>query len=135
MDRYVIHPEIDQDSAPYWESVKEHKVKIQKCDACGRFRFPPSPSCYYCGSLGGSWKPITGKGVIYSWIVIHHPVDKRLANEVPFAVAFVELEEGPRTVGRVIECRPEEIKVGMSVKIQYQDIDTDLTLLDFKPDM
>lgn len=135
MDRYVIHPEIDQDSAPYWESVKEHKVKIQKCDACGRVRFPPSPSCYYCGSLGGNWKSITGKGTIYSWIVIHHPVDKRLANEVPFAVALVELEEGPRIAGRVIECRPEEIKVGMSVKIQYQDIDTDLTLLDFKPDM
>ncbi len=81
MERYVVHPDVDQDSEPYWQSLQEHRAKLQKCENCGRFRFPPSPSCYYCGTLGGNWEAISGRGTIYSWAVIHHPIDKRLAHE------------------------------------------------------
>ena len=133
MDEHVIRPEIDQDSAPYWASVKEHKAKIQKCNSCGKYRFPPSPSCYYCGSPDGSWESIAGKGALYSWIVVHHPVDKRFASEVPFVVALVELAEGPRIVGRMYECRPEDMKAGMPVQVQYRNVDSELTLINFKP--
>ena len=133
MDQHVIHPEIDQDSATFWDSAREHKVKIQRCDSCGKFRFPPSPSCYYCGQIGATWKLIEGIGTVYSWIVIHHPVDKRLANEVPFIVALVEIAEGPRIVGRMHESNPENMRAGMAVQIEYTDIDSELTLINFKP--
>lgn len=133
MERYVVHPEADQDSAPYWQSVHQHGARLQRCSECGRFRFPPSPSCYFCGSLGGEWEAISGNGVVYSWIVVHHPVDKRLAGEVPFVVAMVELEEGPRVAGRLVGFDSEQIRVRMPVKVCYDDMDGELTLLNFGP--
>ena len=130
---YIVHPEIDYDSAPYWQSLKAHQVKLQKCTNCGGFRFPPSPSCYNCGTLGGDWTPISGKGTVYSWTVIHHPIDKRLKNEVPFIIVLIELEEGPRVAGRLIDCDKNKIKAGMKVISQFDDIDSELTLLNFTP--
>ena len=132
MDRYVIHPEIDEDSRPYWASLREHQARLQKCDGCGRFRFPPSPGCYYCGQSGGRWEPLSGRGRLHSWIVVHHPVDKRLAPEVPFTVALVDLEEGPRVAGRLIGCGDEAPRIGMAVEALYDDVDEDLSLLNFQ---
>lgn len=131
--RYIIHPEMDHDSAPYWQSLREHQAKLQKCSKCGRFRFPPSASCYYCGTLGGEWTAISGRGNIYTWTVIHHPIDPRLANEVPFIIVLVESEEGPRIAGRLLSCEREQIKIGMPVKARYDDLDNELTLLNFEP--
>ena len=131
--KYIVHPEIDQDSAPYWQSLREHRAKLQKCGRCGRFRFPPSPSCYHCGTLGGNWKVISGKGTIYSWTVVRHPIDPRLKGEVPFVIALVELEEGPRVATRLTGCDQEKVKVGMPVKAWYDDADAELTLLNFEP--
>ena len=133
MESYVSHPEMDQESTPYWRSLQMHDLQLQKCDHCGRFRFPPAPGCYYCGEMGGTWEPVEGKGTVYSWIVIHHPVDKRLADEVPFVVALVDLEEGPRMAGRLGGCAREDIHAGMPVEIVYDDIDKDLTLANFRP--
>ncbi|MCX5998378.1 MAG: Zn-ribbon domain-containing OB-fold protein [Chloroflexi bacterium] len=133
MERYVVHPEADQDSAPYWQFISEHGAKLQKCTNCGRFRFPPSPSCYYCGTLGGNWVRISGRGSVYTWIVVHHPVDKRLSGEVPFVVAMVDLEEGPRVAGRLIDADRTKIRAGMPVRIRYDDMDSQLTLLNFEP--
>jgi hypothetical protein len=64
--------------------------------------------------------------------VIHHPVDKNLASEIPFVVGLVQLEEGPRISGRIVGCRPADIKAGTPVTACYDDVDNELTLLNFK---
>jgi uncharacterized OB-fold protein len=133
VDRYIVYPEIDEDSAPYWQSLREHEVKLQKCGRCNRFRFPPSPSCYYCGDSGGDWIAVSGRGTVYSWATIYHPIDKRLAAEVPFVITLVELEEGPRIAGRLFGLDGQEPKVGMPIKFLYDDIEKELTLLNFVP--
>jgi len=94
---------------------------------------PSGPELLLLRHSGGSWEPISGKGVIYTWSVIHHPVDKRLSGEVPFTVAMVDLEEGPRVVGRLINADRAKLKAGMSVKTRYEDMDKELTLLNFEP--
>lgn len=129
----IIRPEIEHDSELYWQSLREHQAKLQKCNKCARFRFPPSASCYYCGALGGEWTAISGKGTVYTWTVVHHPVDPRLARDVPFVIALVELEEGPRVAGRLLRCDPKQINIGMPVKVRYDDIDNEFTLLNFEP--
>jgi uncharacterized OB-fold protein len=83
--------------------------------------------------MGGDWEVISGKGTIYSWAVIHHPIDKRLTDEVPFVITLIELEEGPRIAGRLIGYKHDEIKVGMPVRVRYDDIDSKLTLLNVEP--
>ncbi len=133
MEKFVIYPEDDRDSAPFWKYVKEHNAHLQKCEKCGRFRFPPMPSCPYCGAFSGKWTPVSGRGKVYTWIVVHHPVDPRLAAEVPFVVGFVELEEGPRLCTRIVGCDPWQIKGDMPVKARYDRIDSELTLLNYEP--
>ena len=133
MEKYVVYPQKDHDSIPYWEHLKEHKARLQKCEKCGRFRFPPYPSCPYCGVMGGNWEPISGKGAVYSWITIHHAIDPRLASETPFVIVLVDLEEGPRVTGRLVGCNGDQMKIGMQVKALYDDIDAELTLLNFEP--
>ena len=133
MEKYIVYPQIDKDSAPYWKYLQEHKAHLQKCTDCGRFRFPPYPSCTYCGAMGGSWEPVSGEGTIYTWIVIHHPIDPRLAAEVPFAVVMVEMKEGVRMAGRMVGCSTDQIEAGMPVKALYDDIDDKLTLINFRP--
>ena len=81
---------------------------------------------------GGEWETISGTGKIYSWITIHHPVDKRLAEEVPFVVALVDLHEGPRIIGRIIGGSNSKIKAGLPVRAVYDDLDEELTLLNFE---
>jgi len=77
--------------------------------------------------------PISGRGKLYSWIVIQHPVDPRLATEVPFVVALVELEEGVRVIGRLVGIERDKLKGDMPVKIRYDDIDNAFTLINFEP--
>ena len=131
-EKYLVTPQTNYDSKPYWEYLREHKPHLQKCVKCGRSRFPPAPSCPYCGTLSNTWAPISGKGTLYSWIVIHHPVDPRLASEVPFIVALVELEEGVRVGGRSIGVDRNQVKGGMPVKARYDDINNEFTLMNFE---
>ena len=132
-EKFILPPQPDQDSKPYWEYLSKHKAHLQKCQKCGRFRFPPYLSCPHCGELGGDWTPISGRGKVYSWIVIQHPVDPRLATEVPFIVALVELEEGVRMTGRLVGIERDELKGDMPVKARYDDIDSAFTLINFDP--
>jgi len=133
MDKYEVAPQVDQDSEPYWNYLREHNPHLQKCVQCSKFRFPPAPSCPYCGALSSNWVPISGKGTVYSWTVVHHPVDPRLANEVPFVVALVELEEGIRVGARLIGIEHDKVKAGMSLKAYYSDMSNGFTLMNFEP--
>lgn len=127
-----VRPVIDLGSKPYWDYLQKKELRLQKCPKCHQFRFPPYPGCPYCGTPGGDWLPLSGKGKIYSWIVVHHPVDPRIKEDVPYLVVLVELDEGPRLVGRLVGCPPEEIKGEMSVKGKFEVIDDQLTLFNFE---
>ena len=133
MENFAIAPEVDHDSIPFWDYIKAHNVHLQKCPKCSRLRFPPLPSCPYCGELGGEWTAVSGEGTIYSWVIVYHPIDPRLFSQVPFIIAMIELKEGPRIIGRLVNAQPEQIKIGMPVKVVYEDIDDNLTLLNYEP--
>jgi uncharacterized protein len=123
-------PMADNDSKPYWDFLKQKELRLQKCTQCGKYRYPAFPSCVHCGTDGGEWTAVSGRGRLYSWIVVHHPIDHRLKPEVPFVVGLVELEEGPRMVGRIVSC--EKLHKDMAVRGVFEVIDKDLTLLNFK---
>jgi len=126
-------PDIDPESRPYWEFLKKNELRLQQCEECSRFRFPPGPACPYCGSSGSRWIPVSGMGNVYSWIVVHHPIDSRLKADVPFPVVLVELKEGPRILGRLVGCPIAEIKGDMPVKGKFMKANEALTLLNFEP--
>lgn len=98
----VAPPVIDPDSAFYWHGLRVQTLLLQQCSGCGRHRFPPMPNCPYCASSASSIRQATGAGTIYSWIVVHHAFDPAFAADVPYILATVDLDEGGRTVGRLV---------------------------------
>lgn len=93
-------PRPDEQSAPYWEGLRERQVRIQACTACGRRRFPPTPGCPYCADPGIRWEQAPGTGTVYSFITVHRAFDPAFADDVPYDIATVDLDGGGRVVGR-----------------------------------
>lgn len=121
------------DNAPYWESARRHALELQQCTACGAFRYPPGQYCPRCLSDSYEWRPVSGKGTIYSFIIVYQRYDPSFAQDLPYNVAVVELEEGPRLITNVVGCRNEDLQVGMPVVITYEDVTEEFTLPKFQP--
>ena len=95
-------PVPDEDSAPYWAGLREHRLELQRCDACGEVRFPRMPACPRCGSPEWSAYQATGAGRVYSWIVVQRALPPFEAADLPATIATVELDEGCRLLGRLV---------------------------------
>jgi len=124
-------PSITPDNGFFFEGAKQHKLLIQQCSACQTLRHPPQPRCDHCGSY--EWHPLeaSGKGTVYSYVVNHHP--QVPAFDYPLPLGLIELEEGTRLVAEIVDCVPDDIKVGMPVTVTWIDADDELTLPAFKP--
>lgn len=124
-------PGINRDNAFFWEGLKEGKLLIQRCQSCQTLRHPPSPMCPNCQSLERDTVVASGKGVIHSFVNLHHPALP--AFDEPNPIALVELEEGTRIVAGLVGIEPEDVKIGMPVQAEITACDDELTLALFRP--
>ncbi|WP_113705197.1 bifunctional MaoC family dehydratase N-terminal/OB-fold nucleic acid binding domain-containing protein [Nonomuraea lactucae] len=123
---YPLRPAVSRDTEFFWEGVRHGELRVQSCADCGRLRHPPGPVCPACRSTNRSYVTAAGEGTVYSYVVHHHPpVPGRTA---PFVVAVVELPEGVRIVGNVVDCPPEAVGIGMSLRVTYRAMDDELIL-------
>ena len=126
-------PAPDPESAPFWAALKEHRLVVQRSPSSGAYQFPPMSFCPG-GLEKPEWVEVSGRGEVFSWIVVRHPVPKDLyASDVPYVVALITLEEGCRMTGNIVDCAPENITSGMKVKIAYRDVTPEITLPVFQP--
>ena len=124
-------PPFPLDSAFFWEGVEQDELRIQRCTMCGRLRHPPRPVCPSCRSLEHDYVVASGRGVVYSFVVHHRPeVPDR---EHPFAVVLVQLDEGTRIVGNVIDCPPDQVTIGMPVEVAFVVDDSGRKLPQWRP--
>ncbi len=80
----------------FWEACNEERLVIQHCSACDRLQHPPLAACFECGSRAGlSWKPVSGRGTIYSYGVVHDTPVAAMQPEQPYNLAVVQLDEDP----------------------------------------
>jgi uncharacterized OB-fold protein len=126
-------PAISSLNKPYWEGLRRRELLLQKCDACGKVWYPPSPLCPGCWSRKFSWTRLCGRGRVNSWVVFHQSYYRGYDNELPYNVAEVELEEGPRLLTNLVEVGNAEIRAGMAVEIVFDDVTDEITLAKFKP--
>jgi uncharacterized OB-fold protein len=128
----VMGPAVDVESRPYWDALRDHRITLQRCTACGRLRFPPMPGCPYCGARGYEREDVSGTGGIYSFVRVHRALTPSMEGEVPYVVAVVELDEGPRMIGRVDA--PDVMAVAIGDRVQPRFVDHDAwTELRFTP--
>lgn len=126
-------PVPDPESTPFWNGMREGKLMLQRCASSGTYLFPPVTFCP--GSLETpEWVEASGKGTIFSWIVVRHPVPRDLyADDVPYMVAIVALDEGCRMTGNIVNCAPEDMRAGMPVEIVFNSVTPEITLPAFRP--
>lgn len=123
------------DAKGFWEHCRKHELVVQRCTDCGTFRHPPAPVCYNCQSFDFEWHKVSGKGVVYSYMIVHHPPLPVLNDKVPYNVILVELPDADivRITGNLIDgCPHDEIYIGMPVEVSWEDIDGVTTLPQWK---
>jgi uncharacterized OB-fold protein/acyl dehydratase len=124
-------PALTQDNAFWFEGAQAHRLLIQRCVSCGTLRHPPLPACGVCGSLEWDVVESTGKGTLYSYVVVHYP--QVASFEYPLPIGLVELEEGTRVVANLGGVERDEIEIGMALRADFVDFDDDLSLPVFVP--
>lgn len=125
-------PEITPLHEPFWAAVKRHELELQKCAACGAFRFIPTEICA-CGSAKYSWEPVSGRGEVYTYTVVHRAPTAAYQADAPYVIAHVTLEEGPRMISNLVDCAPGDVTVGMPVEVIFDDVTDEVTLYRFRP--
>ena len=121
------------ESQAYWDGLRDRKLLMPRCDACGKYWFPPSLLCPHCNATNWTWTSTSGRGRIFSYVVYHRIYHPGFAEEVPYAVAVIELDEGPRMVSNVIGIAPDKLACDLRVEVVYQPITDTITLPKFKP--
>lgn len=126
-------PRPSEDSAPFWAAAHKGELCMQKCGDCGHVRFPPAVLCAVCLSENAAWVNLSGRGVVFSWIVVHQSQHPAFNGDTPYNVAIVELEEGPRLHTRIVSCANDEISIGMPVEVAFDRVNDEVSLVTFKP--
>ena len=126
-------PIITDDNREYWEYCKKHELRMQKCQNCGYIRFPSSLLCPQCHSTDADWIELSGRGEIYSFVIYRAPYHPSYADDIPYIVAIIQLDEGPRMESNIIDCKVEDIRIDMRVEVCFDDITDEVSLPKFKP--
>jgi uncharacterized OB-fold protein len=103
---------------PYFDAAKEGRLRLQRCPRDGVFYYPRS-RCPDCWQDDWEWTDLSGCGEVYSYTIDRLGHDPALAQDVPFVIALIDLEEGARVVASLIDCEPEVVDVGMRVQATF----------------
>ena len=117
---------------PFWAAAKDRELRIQRCHACGTHLFYPRHLCTTCGSADLQWRPVSGRGTVFTFTVARRPTHPGLADRVPYVIAVVELEEGPKLTTNLIGIDPDYVEIGLPVEATFEDVD-ETTLVQFRP--
>ncbi|MGI5455663.1 Zn-ribbon domain-containing OB-fold protein [Streptomyces sp. CA-249302] len=127
----MLDPVIDPDGAPFWRYAAAGELRVQACADCGEPRFPPRPCCPHCQSFAAEWRPVSGHGRIWSYVVPHPPLLPDYAEQAPYNVIVVELADAPRVrlVGNLVAAPgarldsvpPERLRIGAKVQVVFTE--------------
>ena len=113
----VLRPVVSRDTAFFWEGTAAGELRIQRCGGCGALRHPPGPMCPACGAAEPGYVVATGTGEVYSYVVQHHPPIP--GKKLPIVVVLVQLPEGVRMVGELLDVGPERVRIGLPVRAEF----------------
>ncbi|HJO02701.1 MAG TPA: OB-fold domain-containing protein [Acidobacteriota bacterium] len=119
---------------PFWDALREHQVRLQRCSECQTLIYYPRSHCTHCLSEKLAWEDIGGEGTLYTYTVARRPTHPLFADEVPQLIIVVELEEGVRLTSTLVNGLEEDLEIGMRLKPVFEDIpDHDVTMLRYEP--
>ena len=116
-------PEAQPWSEKFWEGTKQGKLLVQICKDCNARIFYPRKVCPECWSGNLDWIEASGKASVHTFSTAYSMVEPKFMDELPYTIAYVDLDEGIRMMTRIVECQPEEIRFGMKVEVVFHERD------------
>ena len=114
-------PVPDPETAPYWDATNEGRLLLQRCTRHGHRQLYPRPHCVVCrGPV--EWEEASGRATVYSFTVIRQNMVRPFRDLLPYVVALVDLEEGPRLMTNIVDCEPDDVAVGAPVRVRFDEV-------------
>jgi uncharacterized OB-fold protein len=130
-------PQAEPLAKPYWDSLKDGAMQLQRCGACEKFVFYPRVLCPSCGSRQLTWQRVSGRGRLHSFCIPHRHPSPAFQPSLPYVVALVELDEGVRLMTNLVDAGTDPAQlmalVDKPVEVVYEKVNDDVTLPKFKP--
>ena len=126
-------PTISGDTRPFWEACQREELFIQRCNGCGEYQFYPRGICANCWTNHIAWVKASGRGTVWSFTVTYQNRTTGFADEIPYVLALVELEEGVKMFTNIIECATAGVKIGMPVEVTFVRASEQISIPYFKP--
>lgn len=124
-------PSVDEEIEPFWRGLRRHEFLLFRCKVCGAWYWPAAYCRFHENEpLFGNmeWAPASGRGQVFAFNIHHQAFHPGFAEDVPYVYALIELEEGPMISSNVVGCEPGEVRIGMPVKVVFDDITEEWTL-------
>lgn len=121
MTQGLPQPFPNPDSAPYWDGARNERLMIRSCKACGQKHFMPRYLCPHCWSTELDWVQASGRATVHSFSIIRRAPAAVFAPNVPYVVALVDLEEGPRMMSNIVGDGALEVRIGEAVRVCFED--------------
>lgn len=120
-DRPKAAPKPTPETQPYWDAANRRELAIQRCTSCGKAFFYPRSACPVCYSKQVEWFVASGRARLHTYLISHRPAPG-FAEQVPYAIAVVELEEGPRMMTNVVgvDNTPENLVLDMDLEVDFE---------------
>ncbi len=112
-------PHPTAESQPYWDGAAEGRLRLQRCAGCGLVRHYPQLVCTKCYSVAVEWIDASGRGTVHSWTVAHHAFHPAFKTDLPYTLVTVDLEEGPRALGRLDPGSQNRLRIGTPVQVSF----------------
>jgi uncharacterized OB-fold protein len=121
------------ETAHFWAGTRAGELRLQQCSGCEGTYFPPRPFCPRCGGRDVEVVAASGRATLASYVISHLPAP---GFEPPYAIAIVELEEGPTMLTNIVECpqTPEALQLDMPLVVTFAELTSEITLPYFRPD-
>ena len=120
MPNSLPQPTPNGDSLPYWNAARERRFMLRECKACGRKHFMPRHLCPHCWSDQLEWVESKGGGTVYSYSIVHRAPTPAFAGNVPYVIAMIDLDDGPRMFANVVGAKALDVVIGDRVKLTFE---------------
>lgn len=124
-------PQPTPETQPFWDGTAAGELRLPRCVSCDRHYFPPRPFCPDCLSDDVVWEPVSGRGTLHTYVINHRAAP---GFEAPYAIAVVQLEEGPRMMSNIVgvEQTPDALELDMALEVTFEQRN-DVILPVFRP--
>jgi len=126
-------PEITTESRPFWDGCRRHRFLVQRCGSCGAAQYYPRGVCARCWSTDLQWRESSGRATVHTFTVVYRSQARGFRDELPYVLAYVELEEGVQVLTNLVGCDPARVTIGMPVEAIFEDVTAEISIPRFRP--